>query len=250
MALHLEQAVAPVGRLGDDVDVGVASLTTGFCGMGASTIRTRVSRTVIDVNRDPSGGSLYPGRATTGLSPLTTFDGEPLYPFGHGLSYTTFAIGDLRLSARTISPAGQLRVTASVRNAGRRAGDEVVQLYIRDVASTVTRPVRELKGFTRVSLAPGETRQVEFVLTAAELGFYDRDLTYVVEPGDLEVFVGTSADDVVPAGTVVVVPGEAGAPAKMYDGDVTVEHAREGLDALTFTMSGGLVVGDVVAMTL
>jgi beta-glucosidase len=118
----------------------------------------------------------------------------PLYPFGYGLSYTSFDIRDLRLSASMISIDGQLRVTAGVRNTGSRAGDEVVQLYIRDVASTVTRPVRELKGFTRVSLAPGETRQVEFVLTPAELGFYDRDMRFVVEPGAFDVWVGNSSE--------------------------------------------------------
>jgi beta-glucosidase len=118
----------------------------------------------------------------------------PLYPYGYGLSYTTFEIRDLRLSAPTIPPDGQVRVTASLTNTGSRAGDEVVQLYIQDVASTVTRPVRELKGFARVSVAPGETRQVEFVLTPAELGFYDRDMRFVVEPGTFKVWVGNSSE--------------------------------------------------------
>jgi beta-glucosidase len=81
-----------------------------------------------------------------------------------------------------------------VTNTGRRAGEEVVQLYIQDVASTVTRPVRELKGFTRVTVAPGETRPVEFVLTPAELGFYDREMRFVVEPGAFKVWVGTSSE--------------------------------------------------------
>jgi beta-glucosidase len=118
----------------------------------------------------------------------------PLYPFGFGLSYTSFAIRDLRLSANTIGPDGQVRVTATVSNTGARMGDEVVQLYIQDVASTVTRPVRELKGFTRVSLEPGALREVEFVLTSAELGMYDRNMRFVVEPGVFKVWVGNSSE--------------------------------------------------------
>jgi beta-glucosidase len=118
----------------------------------------------------------------------------PLYPYGYGLSYTTFEIRDLRVSASTIPPDGQVRVTASVTNTGGPAGDEVVQLYIQDVASTVTRPVRELKGFTRVAVAPGQTRQVEFLLTPAELGFYDREMRFIVEPGMFKVWVGNSSE--------------------------------------------------------
>ncbi len=118
----------------------------------------------------------------------------PLYPFGFGLSYTTFAISDLRLSASTIRPDGQVRVSATVTNTGARSGDEVVQLYIQDVASTVTRPIRELKGFARVSLDPDARRQLEFVLTPAELGFYNRDMRFVVEPGVFKVWVGNSSE--------------------------------------------------------
>jgi beta-glucosidase len=119
----------------------------------------------------------------------------PLYPFGYGLSYTQFRLSNLQLSAQTIRPGGQLTATVEVENTGRRAGDEVVQLYIRDVVSSVTRPVRELKGFERVTLKPGERRRVQFKLTPAELGFYNRDLRFVVEPGAFKVFAGTSSAD-------------------------------------------------------
>jgi beta-glucosidase len=119
----------------------------------------------------------------------------PLYPFGYGLSYTQFRLSNLQLSAQSIRPGGQLTATVEVENTGKRAGDEVVQLYIRDVASSVTRPVRELKGFERVTLKPGERRRVSFKLTPAELGFYDRDLRFVVEPGAFKVFAGTSSAD-------------------------------------------------------
>ncbi|HWW75510.1 MAG TPA: glycoside hydrolase family 3 C-terminal domain-containing protein, partial [Pyrinomonadaceae bacterium] len=128
----------------------------------------------------------------------------PLYPFGHGLSYTQFRLSDLRLSATRIQPDGKLDVSVEVENTGRRAGDEVVQLYIRDVASTVTRPVRELKGFERVTLRPGEKRRVSFTLTPEHLGFYDRRMHFGVEPGAFKVFVGDSSVGGLEAGFDVV----------------------------------------------
>ncbi|HZN10543.1 MAG TPA: glycoside hydrolase family 3 N-terminal domain-containing protein [Blastocatellia bacterium] len=117
----------------------------------------------------------------------------PLYPFGHGLSYTQFRLADLRLSATEIAAEGRVGVGVEVENVGRLAGDEVVQLYIRDVAGSRTRPVRELKGFARVTLRPGERRRVEFTLAPEHLGFYDREMRFVVEPGEFRVFVGTSS---------------------------------------------------------
>jgi beta-glucosidase len=119
----------------------------------------------------------------------------PLFAFGYGLSYTQFQLSNLRLSQRTIRPDGRLTVSVDVTNTGKRAGDEVVQLYIRDVAASVTRPVRELKGFQRVTLRPGEKRMVEFTLTPALLGLYNREMRFVVEPGDFKVMVGTSSAD-------------------------------------------------------
>ena len=119
----------------------------------------------------------------------------PLYPFGYGLSYTEFQFSNLQLSAQRIPANGRLTVSVEIKNAGRRAGDEVVQLYIHDVAASVTRPVRELKGFERVTLRPGERRRVQFTLGPAELGLYDRALRYTVEPGRFQVFVSTSSVD-------------------------------------------------------
>lgn len=117
----------------------------------------------------------------------------PLFPFGHGLSYTEFRLTNLQLSARSIKSDGRLTVTVEVENVGRRAGDEVVQLYIRDMAASRTRPVKELKGFERLTLRPGEKRRVEFGLTAEHLGFYNRDMRFVVEPGEFKVTAGTSS---------------------------------------------------------
>jgi len=117
----------------------------------------------------------------------------PLYPFGFGLSYTQFRISNLQLSARAIPANGRLTASVEVENTGRRAGDEVVQLYIQDVVSSRTRAVRELKGFERVTLGPGEKRRVEFTLAPEHLGFYNSGMRFVVEPGAFKVFVGNSS---------------------------------------------------------
>jgi beta-glucosidase len=117
-----------------------------------------------------------------------------LYPFGHGLSYTEFRLSGLSLSQTTIRPDGRLEVAVDVENVGRRSGDEVVQLYLRDVAASVTRPVRELKGFQRVTLGPGERRTLRFALASEHLGFLDRELKWVVEPGLFRIRVATSSE--------------------------------------------------------
>ena len=119
----------------------------------------------------------------------------PLYPFGFGLSYTTFEYGDLVLSADTIAADGTVSVSATVRNTGNVAGAEVVQLYIRDPVASVVRPVKELKGFTKVNVAPGERQTVRFTLGPRELGFYNQDMQWVVEPGVFRVWVGWSSDE-------------------------------------------------------
>ena len=123
----------------------------------------------------------------------------PLFPFGHGLSYTKFKITNLQLSAPRIDANGKLTVSVDVENVGARAGDEVVQLYIRDPVATMTRPVKELKGFQRVSLQPGQKRRIEFVLDREHLGFWNREMRYVVEPGEFRVMVGSSSADVIEA---------------------------------------------------
>ncbi|RYF87033.1 MAG: glycosyl hydrolase, partial [Chitinophagaceae bacterium] len=114
----------------------------------------------------------------------------PLYPFGYGLSYTSFAYSNLKIDS---SDAFNIKVSASVKNTGKVAGEEVVQLYLRDVVASVVRPVKELKGFKKIMLQPGQTEKVEFVLTEAELGFYNNDGEFVVEPGNFQVMIGTSS---------------------------------------------------------
>jgi beta-glucosidase len=118
---------------------------------------------------------------------------EPLYPFGYGLSYTTFAYRDIQIDRAEIGPDESVVVSAEVRNSGERAGVEVVQCYIQDCVSSLTRPVRELKGFARVALEAGETRRVEFTLGFKELAFYVRDGSFRLEPGDFKVWIGGSS---------------------------------------------------------
>ena len=130
----------------------------------------------------------------------------PLFPFGYGLSYTKFRIANLQLGAQSIRPDGSLTVNVELENAGSRAGEEVVQLYIRDVAASVTRPVKELKGFQRVTLQPGEKRRVEFKLTPEHLGFYNRRMKFVVEPGEFKVMVGPNSVDVIESSFQVTAP--------------------------------------------
>ncbi len=121
---------------------------------------------------------------------------DPLYPFGYGMSYTTFEYGKPRLSATTMKADGSITLTVNVRNSGNRDGDEVVQLYIHDMVATIARPVKELKGFERISLKAGESRDVTFTINADMLKFYNSNLQYVVEPGDFEAMVGGNSRDV------------------------------------------------------
>jgi beta-glucosidase len=122
-------------------------------------------------------------------------DVTPLYPFGFGLSYTTFSVSNVRLENDCISREGSTVLRADVTNTGTRAGAEVVQMYIRDRVSSVTRPIKELRGFKKVSLPPGETATVTLPITPESLAFYDIDMNYVVEPGEFSVMVGTSSRD-------------------------------------------------------
>jgi beta-glucosidase len=130
--------------------------------------------------------------------------GMPLFPFGFGLSYTTFDYSALQIEPAVIDPAGTATVRATIRNTGRRAGEEVVQLYVRDILASVARPIMELKGIGRISLAPGEAKTVSFTLGPAELRMLDRDHRWIVEPGIFRVMVGGSSKDIRLRGEVTV----------------------------------------------
>ena len=171
--------------LGQETGIGVADVLFGDYNPSAKltvTFPRSVGQLPAYYNRKPTArrGYLFTSK-------------EPLFPFGYGLSYTTFEYSNLRLSPAQIGPAGQAKVTVSVTNLGKRAGDEIVQLYIRDLVSSVTRPVKELKDFMRVSLAPGESKTVEFTITPDKLSFLNLNLENVVEPGWFDIMVGTSS---------------------------------------------------------
>jgi beta-glucosidase len=163
-----------------------------------------------------SGGRSHP------IGDYVDQSASALYPFGHGLSYTTFELSEMRIAEETVPWNDEVVVETRVTNVGERAGDEVVQLYTRDPQASITRPERELKSFLRLTLEPGETRRITFRVPVAQLGFYDRDLMYVVEPGAIEVFLGRSSADTVSVGSVTVVPAEQ-KPVKAFHGSVAVD---------------------------
>jgi len=121
---------------------------------------------------------------------------DPLYPFGYGLSYTQFSYGDIRLSDSLLRSGQSITASVSLTNSGSREGKEVVQLYIRDMVGSITRPVKELKGFQKISLKPGESREVTFRIDEEMLKFYNSELKFTAEPGDFKLFIGTNSRDV------------------------------------------------------
>jgi beta-glucosidase len=141
-------------------------------------------------------GSGYTGRQGEPMYGYTDQSVTPLYPFGHGLSYTVFEYRDLRLSSPEVDSRGAIEISCDMTNAGAVRGDEVVQLYLHDREADVTRPVRQLTGFKRVGLAPGETRTVTFTIQMSQLCFLDRQMRLVVEPGNVDVMVGSSSEDI------------------------------------------------------
>ena len=134
----------------------------------------------------------------------TDLSGEPLFPFGYGLSYTSFAYGDLRISRDSIGPREPVEVRCTVRNTGARGGDEVVQLYLRDPVASVARPVLQLRGARKIHLAPGEVREVSFVLGPEDFTLLDAALRRAVEPGDFDILIGASSKDLRLRGTLTI----------------------------------------------
>jgi beta-glucosidase-like glycosyl hydrolase len=191
-AAGLVQAFMP----GEEGGAAIAGVLSGRVSPGG--------KLPVQIPRRPGGQPgtyLQPplGAEKTGISPV---DPTPLFPFGHGRSYTTFEVTDLRLGATEMPTDGEVEVRVRLRNTGTRRGDEVVQLYLRDVVAQVVRPVRQLAGFLRVRLQPGEAVDVRFRLHADRTAFTGLGLDRVVEPGDVEVLVGTSAADLPCRGTV------------------------------------------------
>jgi len=191
-AAALVQAFMP----GQEAGAAIAGILTGRVQPGG--------KLPVQIPRHPGaqpGTYLQPplGAENSGVSNL---DPTPLFPFGYGLSYTKFAMDDLRISDKDVSTDGEFTVAVRVRNTGSRAGDEVVQLYLHDVVGQVTRPVKQLVGFARIVLQPGTASDVLFRVHADRTAFTGRDLERIVEPGEVEVFVGSSAADLPCRGSV------------------------------------------------
>jgi beta-glucosidase len=171
--------------LGEETGTGVADVLFGDynpSGKLPVSFPRSVGQLPIYYNHKPTArrGYLYTSKA-------------PLFPFGHGLSYTTFSYSDPKVAPQRVGPAGSASVSVTVTNTGRRAGEEVVQLYVTDLVSSVTRPVMELKDFARVALAPGESKTVTFTVTSDKLSFLDLDMRRTVEPGWFDIKVGGSS---------------------------------------------------------
>jgi beta-glucosidase len=134
------------------------------------------------------------------------FKGEPLYPFGYGLSYTTFAYSNLRVSSKNLRAQGEISVSVDIHNTGKRAGDEVVQMYVKHLNSRVERPIKELRGFKRVTIKPNEIKTVTIPLKAEILAYWDKDQRrFVVEPGKIRIMVGSSSADIKLQETIEVI---------------------------------------------
>jgi beta-glucosidase len=171
--------------LGQETGVAVADVLFGDhnpAGKLAVSFPRSVGQLPIYYNQKPSGrrGYLFTNK-------------DALFPFGFGLSYTTFQYSTPTISPARITPDGKATVSVTITNTGKRAGDEIVQLYIHDLVSSVTRPIKELKDFRRISLAPGESKKVDFVITPDKLWFYNMQMKRVVEPGWFDIMVGTSS---------------------------------------------------------
>ncbi|MEM2941155.1 MAG: glycoside hydrolase family 3 N-terminal domain-containing protein [Thermoproteota archaeon] len=173
---------------GEEGGNAVADILFGYYNPGGKlpiTFPRDVGQIPLNYNMKPSSFRNY-----------LTMDAKPLFPFGHGLSYTSFEYSALKIEPEKTSTTGQVKICFKVKNAGEYAGDEVVQLYVKDIVASVSRPVMELKGFKRISLEAGETKEVEFTLFTEQLAFYDQYIRLIVEPGMFEVMVGRSSEDI------------------------------------------------------
>ena len=198
---------------GEEAGHGVADVLFGAvspAGRLPVTLPRSVGQVPLYYNHKPSGARSQVHGDYADLSC------EPLYPFGHGLSYTRFEYDALELGTDSIDGSRPLDVSLRVTNAGDIDGDEVVQLYIRDRVASVTRPVKQLVGFARLPISAGESRRVRFRLDPSQLAFYDRDMRFVVEPGEFEVQVGASSQDIRLQGAFTVETPD-GAPRVLPD---------------------------------
>jgi beta-glucosidase len=161
-----------------------------------TTFPRNVGQIPIYYNAKNTGRPLMPGDGPKFKSDYLDVANEPLYPFGYGLSYTTFTYSHIKLDKTSFRPGQSITASITLTNSGNMDGEETVQLYIRDLAGSVTRPVKELKGFQKVMLKAGESKAINFTITVNDLKFYNSNLQYVAEPGDFKLFIGTNSRDV------------------------------------------------------
>ena len=180
-------------RAGDAV-ADILSGQTNPSGKLTSTFPRNVGQIPIYYSHKKTGRPYDPNDGYT--SRYLDVPNSPLYPFGYGLSYTTFEYSNMQVDKEKIGFGEPLTVTVNIKNTGDRKGEEVVQLYTRDMVGSVTRPVKELKGFRKIALEPGQERRVQFNVSSDDLRFYTADMEYQAEPGKFKVFVGTSSADV------------------------------------------------------
>lgn len=155
-----------------------------------------VGQIPIYYNHLNTGRPYHPGDSPKFKSDYLDAPNTPLYPFGYGLSYTTFSYGDVSLNSKTLKPGGKITASVNITNTGTRKGKETVQMYTRQMVGSIARPVEELKGFQQITLEPGETKKVSFNISVNDLKFYNSDLKYVYEPGAFKVFIGTNSAEV------------------------------------------------------
>jgi beta-glucosidase len=213
-------AVVEAWLPGEEGGQAIADVLFGDANPGGKlpiTFPRTVGQVPLFYNHKPSGGrSHWHGDYVS--SSVT-----PLFSFGHGLSYTRFAFSNLRLDPPQVE-TGSVRISLSIQNVGERTGDEVVQLYVRDEFACVPRPVMELKGFQRITLAPGQTRSLAFDLPVDQLAFFDEDMRLVVEPGTIQVMVGSSSEDVRLSGAFEIVGKDKRVvPARVFTCPVQVD---------------------------
>ncbi len=191
-AAHIP-AIVEAWLPGEEGAEAVADVLFGDVNPGGKlpvTVPRHVGQVPIYYNHKPSGGKSHWKMTYVDMS------NKPLWPFGFGLSYTRFELSNLQVDKHAVAAGDSVQISLTVTNTGAREGDEVVQLYVRDRVASVTRPLKELKGFKRVSIPAGASRTVTFTLFVNQLGFYNPAMEYVVEPGVIELMIGTSSEDI------------------------------------------------------
>jgi beta-glucosidase len=233
----------------------VADILFGDCnpsGKLAETFPQKLSDTPCYINFPGEKKKVeYREGIFTGYRYYDKMEIKPLFPFGHGLSYTTFKYSDLRLDKSKMTDKEALNITVKVKNTGNRAGKEIIQLYIRDIESDVIRPVKELKGFEKIDLAPGEEKKVSFKLGKRAFAFYDTDIKdWRVESGDFKILVGKSSAEIVLSATVSVTSTTV--LKKNYTLDSTIADIKNESAAaqLVQMLSGSLGAGQDLGMDL